>query len=1456
MVDWIGVPPEDEPYKPFIGGGKDDSSGSGTDFQSRRIGVDIVGGAPPSQEPVEDVFDVPRAGMEFIGSAAGGLFYGIDTLNRLAHEEIAKLRIRNAMAFSDPRVGQKYLDMVGKYNMSIDDVASEMYKDGVAVTGGVPHDLMLSIFADPLNVLSAGVGGTIQRGQKAAGFLDEMGDETKRDIMGRVKARTPMTPEDVKFMESRFNQALGRGYSRISRGAGGFKKAFAQLVFGRASSAIITALGVNTMRKVAEYADRGGVSELFDDAVSISAAHVSRGAAANHVVNNSVIRNSSAVEGRIQAVEKATSLTDDAARAEFKNATNLDERSAILTDDEINSQFDELFAIKQERMRAGKRGDWAEKVRRGLVDTAVEGDLAEQIGKGGVLNVLDEAIVSSRQSVDREVALVFTRESADAMLIADKGAAAAKEHFIQKLEFMLNRDEAGNLFDEITAVSVGGAIESRKALIQAINVGNFLHLGYAAKTLAGNLRELKALSETPSFLKGIDQKIRPLIRAQMGRMSIVSARTMTKQDRKVILAQLENAATIEEKQAIVREAIENFDNAAAEFQAIGNAQKTVVNEDTVAVFTKKIEQLNDLPDEIPAKFTTALGGVPQYTAFLSDAARLGYKIILEPEGVVTTPKLDITEFGNRAAIRPKSSLWVPITDDGMDVVFGNRTKLGKFIDYNFGDRSTIKIMQNTLDRMYEYAATRLKSPMSRAVIKDLHRELMDEAFKTRGSLRTVSMALSGEGDGTVVNVMQRLENRIAQQGEDALQEFRAMVRNGDFEDMVFYAAKGDVAVTGLASQISGGFKIALRKSPVLRGAVGKYIVEWADKWYPMFKFTKNPIFQLAEIVESKFFNGLRGIMPEWRIPFTGRRFGTKRYYDVVDPMTGKTQRLDSIKIIQDISAAERPELQFAQDMAALNAYFGYSTTQALLTVGEAGSEFAKNMDRSRSWWAGLVEGAATSKANDFWRMTADQNLSAMAESLPRMMQKSAPAQWDVWLQSAGGDPRGAALLFLHQAHSLRTSRAAARSFLNRHKPLGLGFGRQFDDDPIKNLNTAIRDANRKVSATSHSAASRTLADNLADVHAGAAAVGYNQEALDGLTKAIAILRKTSPNPRSAAKTYQKALDELAIAGGKMEVEFTAAVKRKQLVRDSLMSTGIPRPMATEMAALYVVAQRRGEMLPEVAIQVERALAGKAVLGVDDINKMSKHLQAVREARVDEETIWNTVMDGIDAQIRHESIPVHFYNPNRSFFERTFNHVFFSLYPTSYMFGKVLPEYMRLLYATRTKSLAGLVLEPYERVLRLASGGKFSLKAWSDFAPLVGFSAAYKIRQAMLREMSNEDPTEYDPLMFFLTQTLIPGLPTDITVGVNVAPLAAAQEFGATLEETGSVPQALLEGATKGVGTAALAMKRVGLPQAATVVGSIANTLANPEDQNLSPVENIQMFIETRIDDIGKFLRNE
>jgi hypothetical protein len=1456
--DWIGPDSDQAPYYSQVGNNNSGSSSSSTSYENRRIGVDIVGGEPPSMEPESGnpLFDIPRGGAEFVGGRLVDLFNLYDTPNRFMQEEVAKTRIRNAMAFGDPKLADKYLNMVTLNDMSIDDVASEMYRDGVAVTGGVPHDLLLSIFADPMNIIMPTVGGYYQRARKSAGFLDQMGASTTADIMGRVKAKTPMTVDDEAFMSKRMNVALGKGYQRISRGAGGTVKALAQLVFGKTASAVVTALGLNTIKKVAQYADAGGSSELFDDAVGIASAHVSRGAAANHVVNQSIIRNSSAVEGRIAAVNRATSVKDVDALAEFRKASALDETSAILKQDEVDAQFAELYAIKEQKMKAGAGSEWAEKVRRGLVDEAVQGDLSAQVGKGGVLTVLDEAIVSNRNSIDREVALVFTRESADAMLIADQGANVAREHFANKLEFLMSREEAGNLFDELIQVPLGDPAKQRRAIIEAINVGNFLHLGNAAKQLSGNMRALRQFADTPSFFKKIDAKIRPLIRSQIGRMSIVSARTMTKQDKTRIISELDAAESAIEKQEIVRRAISEYDNVGAEFQALGDASKTRVTDFTVESFRTQLERLGDLPDEIPARFTKALDGVPEYTNFISDADRLGYKIILEPEGVVTAPRMDITEFGNRAAVRPKASLWVPITDDGMDVVFGNRTKLGKFIDYNFKDRSTIKIMQNTLDRMYEYASTRLTSPLSRALIRDIHREMMDEAFKTRGSLRTVAMSLLGEGDGNVTTFIQRMENRIALQGPEALQEFKALVHNGDFEDMVFYAARGDLQVTGLAAQASGAFKQALRSQPVLRGSIGKWIVQWSDLWYPKFKFTKNPIFQLAEIVESKFFNGLRGLMPEWRIPATGKRFGTKRYYEVVDPLTEKTIKLDSVKLIQDVAAAERPELQFAQDMAALNAYFGYSTTQALLTVGESGSEFVKSMEKSKSWWNGLVNSAATSKANDFWLMTADANLSRMAEELPRMMSETAPAQWDLWLKSAGGDSRGAALLFLHQAHSLRTSRAAARTFLNRHKPLGIGFGRQYDDDPIKNLNTAIRESNGKLDTRGASASAKRLADTLSDVHAGAQAVGYNEETLKKITKVITSLRRTKPNVRSAKATYNKAVQELKLIGMEMETEFKFAVARKQSVRDSLISIGIPKPMATEMASLYVVAQRRGEILPEVALKVERAVDGRGAIDEADATRIADNLQAVREARTGEETVWNTVMDGIDAQIRHESIPVHFYNPSRSFFERTFNHVFFSLYPTSYMFGKVLPEYMRLLYATRTNSLAGLVLTPYDKIIKLASGGKFSLKAWSQFAPLVGFSAAYKIRQSMIREMSNvQDPNEYDPLMFFLTQTLIPGLPTDITVGANVAPIAAVEEFGKTIEEGKGVPEALFAGAAKGVGTAALSMKRVGLPQAVTVAGSIANTLANPPE-DISPIENIQTFVETRLEDLGKFLRNE
>lgn len=1441
------------------GGGSDTGS-----YKDRKIGIDLLG-TDPSAEPKEDegILGVPGAIAGAVGAGISGLFNLYDTPNRIMHTEVAKWRIKRTMGTPSKELDDKYLNMINSGDFSVDEIADEMYRDGVAVTGGVPHDLILSIFADPMNVVMPAVGGVWQRSRRASEILHRMGPHTQADIMGNIKARTPLTADDEAFINKRLWRSLGTGYSKIGGKVGGAAKSLATIVFGRASSAIISALGVSTVKKISQYADAAGVGDQFDDALSLAAAHTTRGAAANHLVNNAVTRNASAIEGRISAVNRAAGKTDDIAREEFRRATSLDERAAVLSDEQIDAEFDRLIEVRDSKLVAGKGPDWAAEERKSMLDSAVAGEISEKIGRGGVINALDESVVVNTRSVNREVDDLLTYEGRQASVIVDQGDVAARSHFAEKLAFMLGREDAYRLYDEIlssAAVAASPAAQAaarRRMAIQAVSAANFMHLGYAARELSGNMASLRRMAETSAFLRNVDRKFRPLVKSQIGRMSIVGARTMTAQDKTRIIGLLEQTDDINQRRMIISEAIEQYDNLAAEFQIVGGGRLTV-DDSVMESFMRKMDSLTDLPEEIPVKFTNVLDEVPEYQKLVNDSERLGYRLILEPEGAVTLPKPDILQKGSRSALKPRVSLWVPLTDRGMDVVIGNRTKMGKFVDAMFSDRSTLKAMQNTLDRMNEYAATRLASGQSKVlsmnIIADIHRSMMDYAFEKQGSLRTVALTLSGNGDKDARAFVDFVEGRVAQRGADALQEFRAMVKSGDFEDMIYYAAKGDLEVVGAAQYASGLFKQALRKQPVLNETIKKWVVTWTDHLYPKLKFQLNPIFQGQELVESKFFNALRGVFPEWRINVGSKeiRFGTKRYYDVM--YNGKKVRLDAVKITQDLAIVSRPELKFAQDMAMLNQYFGFSATDTLLSTGSAGENFAKNMWKGQSWFQRKAEAARASKGNDFWLMTADSNIRRMADDLPRMF-TSQPEQWKMWLDDAGGDARGAALLFLHQQSQLRAGRITARQFLERSKPAGFGFGRQFDDDPIKNLSQAIKEAKTGFKENGASAGGVRLAEVLGIVHAGAKAIGYSDESIAMIQSAIKRASRLSDGSKQKNKIIAGIFNDLDAAKVAMSAELEVAVARRKLVKDSLMSSlNIPQPMATEMASLYVAAQKRGEMLPELSLAVEAALRGERALDAAEVNKIADHLQAIREARTDEESIWNTIQDGIENQITHESMRVHFYNTQRSFAERTMNHVFFSLYPTSYMFGKVLPEYMRLLYGTRTSSALGVVsrLSPYALALKVASGGKFSVKAWTDFAPLTGFAAAYRARQAMVRNMDN-DILESNPLLFFLTQTLIPGLPTDITVSANSAIVTGVQKGIETLQDTGNPIAAIGEGIGTGLYATERGMKRIGIPGAVGQAGQIVNQVQGFEG---GPVEAVQQWVLQSLDSFGRFIRNE
>ena len=755
--------------------------------------------------------------------------------------------------------------------------------------------------------------------------------------------------------------------------------------------------------------------------------------------------------------------------------------------------------------------------------------------------------------------------------------------------------------------------------------------------------------------------------------------------------------------------------------------------------------------------------------------------------------------------------------------------------------------------------------MTRNVLRDLHSTMMDYAFGSKGSLRTVALALSGEGDAAVNGILDAVRNKVKLRGEDYLQEFDRMVHQGDLQSMIFYAATGDLQHVGGSQWLSGSIKNLMFRRGGLVGKMGEAIVSWTDYWYPRLKFSGNPMFWGMEIVESKFFNAMRGIYPEWQIGkgVDVQRFGFKRFYDVVDPNTGKTIRLDAIKLISENAIANRPELKFAQEMATLNQYFNYKTTEKLLNAGSMGDEVVAAINKQRGLFANkfFEKGASVTgrmKAADFWRLTTEQNLNDLANKLPALMSEHAPAQWDLWMKAAGGDARGAALLYLNQMSELRSNRSAVLSYLDRNRPMGLGFGRQFDDDPIKNLRTAVKEARSAVKSSSPSKAATQLADRLVDVRAGAEAIGYSEETIKALDNAIQLARSVPPNANASRKIFNDIDQAVGIVGDSLVKEFETAVGRRNFVRDAFVSDGIPQNVATEMSKLFIVASRRGEINPELLVSIERAFGSGAALAKEDIVKLADNLQSIREVRTGEETIINTVMDGIENQIRHESQLVHFFNTERNLAERTLNHVFFALYPTSYMFGKVLPEYARFLFATRTKSLGGMILTPYDKILKLASGGKFSLKAWTDFAPLVGFNAAYKVRQMLINEMSqNNDPKAYDPLMFMLTNTIIPGLPTDITVSPSPI-VASAWDAGAkAAEQTGNPVDAVLPAiGAVGYAAGAAGQRSVGLLQMGKTATSIFNQGRKTVSEAGGPVEFIQGIVSDTLDSIGKIVFNK
>jgi hypothetical protein len=120
-----------------------------------------------------------------------------------------------------------------------------------------------------------------------------------------------------------------------------------------------------------------------------------------------------------------------------------------------------------------------------------------------------------------------------------------------------------------------------------------------------------------------------------------------------------------------------------------------------------------------------------------------------------------------------------------------------------------------------------------------------------------------------------------------------------------------------------------------------------------------------------------------------------------------------------------------------------------------------------------------------------------------------------------------------------------------------------------------------------------------------------------------------------------------------------------------------------------------------------------------------------------ETMWQAFRVSLE-KASDQAYKTHFFNPERGFLERTINHPYLGLYPLSYMWGKVLPEFARFLLA----------------------------KPFGLDAPLLGWDAAQHVQEAMLVQMNDPEFAKQmndNKGLIYLIQLMLPATPENIPV---------------------------------------------------------------------------------------------
>jgi hypothetical protein len=739
--------------------------------------------------------------------------------------------------------------------------------------------------------------------------------------------------------------------------------------------------------------------------------------------------------------------------------------------------------------------------------------------------------------------------------------------------------------------------------------------------------------------------------------------------------------------------VRNFDEADAMF---GRGQLKNLRWEEVRNFVKSARRNNILVSDYLPK------NIPDDLAKLIDEAQQsGYTVGLAPESGVGKQLIPVTLADGKTKLTPVSTIFSDAADGFGDEILGVTTgsrgtgqlaklsKLQSIADTWLNPFSNRVVQQNAIERMFTKSGGRL----TRREAMRIYIALIDKALEAETSIR-------GLGRDQIDSVFKDVL------GKKNLQDAGFKFADSDPQRLVMIALEGDLKNVGLTQKISGKAKVFVPDVTLI-----------TDRYYGNVKFRYNPYFNLAqERIEPFFFNFLRGIRPSVKQILTGKAGTYER------------QVVESAEFTQAVLASSNSITREAVDQSLL--------------LSRADAAMARTLDDGAPQLGGAVSRAlgvegrvktANIKREQFV-VLADQ---LSIEHLEKVFSADNPellkALKEVYNTT---DPKIAVERYIaDKIDGLLPARA-----MDRAKGLyPLGFGLPYAVD-------------LKLAKLSKAAFIKKKYYRANDIPALEGAVALARDAgikgddLTRLEKGVEDIRnaiaKSSDGKVSVPAKFMK--DVMKIEGYAVRQAQTMKFLRPLIEHPRIKQVigqytdGVTEEK--ELTERLIEALSVDEFVPGIQEIGEKVAAGGKLLP-SDVDKIARGLENTLGERSAQELVWSTVTLAYQ-NAQKQAFKIGYYSQEKSLLERSLNHPYLGLYPTSYMWGKIIPEFSRALFK----------YQPFTGKARPLGGA-----AWAGWT-------ADQVSMALESSEFGKFLQERPPAYFLLTN-LIPATPDQIGVSL-------------------------------------------------------------------------------------------